>query len=245
MYFGKCQFLRLYRINQIISFIRKMLIVIIVCAVLLCIITAASVYAKKTSDDISDGVVRLHIIPNSNSFADQELKQKVRDAIIKYLEESTGSIEVSKPDNAGAMFEYIVSIQQSFKEIAEKVVSENGYTYNIETTAGNYLFPKRDYGTFSLPSGEYRALRITIGDGIGDNWWCILFPPLCFTGTAITDNQETDAIMEKAIGKEGSKVIKSASASKASSLKIKFKIVEFFGRIHNLVTSRINISGKK
>jgi stage II sporulation protein R len=156
----------------------------------------------------------------------------VRDAVIKHLKENTAE----DIKDAESMFSWINADLDNIKEVAENVVQSNGYTYKINTVPGTFLFPQKNYGKFSLPAGDYRALRIVIGEGIGNNWFCILFPPLCFTGTAVS----YDAPKENTL-----KIISDTNDEESSGVKIKFKIAEFFGRIHNLLNSRINISKKK
>ena len=124
--------------------------------------------------NITDTVFRLHILANSDSEADQSLKLKVRDAVLEecsYLFENCKNAEQS----AAAAEENIDFI----KATAEKVIAENNRNYQVECEVTKMYFTERVYNSVTMPAGEYSALRITIGEAQGKNWWCVMFPPLC------------------------------------------------------------------
>ncbi|MGL4774443.1 MAG: stage II sporulation protein R [Clostridium sp.] len=126
-------------------------------------------------EEVKDILIRFHVIANSDSKEDQELKLKVRDEIINYL---TPLLKDSKSiDNSR---EIIKKEDEKLKKIAEKVIKKNGYNYSVKSTLGKENFPNKTYGNIELPQGEYEAYRIIIGEGKGQNWWCVMFPPLCF-----------------------------------------------------------------
>lgn len=124
--------------------------------------------------DITQTVFRLHILANSDSEEDQSLKLKVRDAV---LEENSDIFEDCKSaeEAAAAAREHIDEIKSS----AEKVLAENGAGYGAECGIAKMRFDDRVYGDMTMPAGEYLALRVTLGDAGGKNWWCVMFPPLC------------------------------------------------------------------
>lgn len=125
-------------------------------------------------DDITDTVFRLHILANSDSNDDQQLKLEVRDAILEecsYLFENCNNAEEAA-ENAKKNMDMI-------KAVAEKVIDENGNDYDINCEVTEMYFDERIYESVTMPAGEYTALRITIGDAKGKNWWCVMFPPLC------------------------------------------------------------------
>ena len=124
--------------------------------------------------DITQTVFRLHILANSDSEEDQSLKLKVRDAV---LEENSDIFEDCKSaeETAAAAREHIDEIKSS----AEKVLAENGAGYGAECGIAKMRFDDRVYGDMTMPAGEYLALRVTLGDAEGKNWWCVMFPPLC------------------------------------------------------------------
>lgn len=119
-------------------------------------------------------LIRLHVVANSDQPADQALKMKVRDAI---LAASGDLLEESASADAEAR---IVENLPFFRRLAEEEVREAGRDYGVKVEYGTFAFPDRSYGPVDLPAGEYRALRVVLGNGDGANWWCILFPPLCY-----------------------------------------------------------------
>lgn len=183
-------------------------------------------YSKAISSNLSDSVFRLHIIANSNSSADQELKLKVRDKIIEYMNTLTSNSSDKKD-----VISIVNNHLDSFKEIALNTIKENGYNYDVNIEIGNFNFPTKTYGDISFPAGNYDALKIEIGDAIGQNWWCVLFPPLCFvnssTGVVPDDSKNT---LKENINSESYEIISEGNNSNdnTSDIKIKFKIIEFF-----------------
>lgn len=183
-------------------------------------------YSKAISSNLSDSVFRLHIIANSDSSADQELKLKVRDKIIEYMNTLTSNSSDKKD-----VISIVNNHLDSFKEIALNTIKENGYNYDVNIEIGNFHFPTKSYGDISFPAGNYDALKIEIGDAIGQNWWCVLFPPLCFvnssTGVVPDDSKNT---LKENINSESYEIISKGNNSNdnTSDIKIKFKIIEFF-----------------
>lgn len=183
-------------------------------------------YSKAISSNLSDSVFRLHIIANSDSSADQELKLKVRDKIIEYMNTLTSNSSDKKD-----VISIVNNHLDSFKEIALNTIKENGYNYAVNIEIGNFHFPTKSYGDISFPAGNYNALKIEIGDAIGQNWWCVLFPPLCFvnssTGVVPDDSKNT---LKENINSESYEIISEGNNSNdnTSDIKIKFKIIEFF-----------------
>lgn len=183
-------------------------------------------YSKAISSNLSDSVFRLHIIANSDSSADQELKLKVRDKIIEYMNTLTSNSSDKKD-----VISMVNNHLDSFKEIALNTIKENGYNYDLNIEIGNFHFPTKSYGDISFPAGNYDALKIEIGDAIGQNWWCVLFPPLCFvnssTGVVPADSKNT---LKENINSESYEIISEGNNSNdnTSDIKIKFKIIEFF-----------------
>jgi len=182
-------------------------------------------YSKAVSSNLSDSVFRLHIIANSDSSADQELKLKVRDNIINYMNTLTSSSSDKKD-----VISMVNNHLDFFKEIALNTIKGNGYNYDVNIEIGNFHFPTKSYGDISFPAGNYDALKIEIGDAIGQNWWCVLFPPLCFvnssTGVVPDDSKNT---LKENINSESYEIISEGNNSNdnTSDIKIKFKIIEF------------------
>ncbi len=174
-------------------------------------------YSTSVNSNLSSNMVRLHVIANSDSNEDQSLKLKVRDAILSH----SRSNFTKKDEVKGEL--------QSYKEIAEKVIAENGYSYDVEVEYGNFKFPTKEYNNLRLPAGNYDAVRIKIGSAEGQNWWCVMFPPLCFVdGT--TDTSFAEEKLHSSLGKESAKLITKADDSMLP-FEIKFKIVEVYGKL--------------
>ena len=178
-------------------------------------------YAKNVSEDISDSVFRLHVIANSDSKEDQDLKYKVRDKLIDYMNNISENCN-SKEDVISLAQEH----QNDFQKIAEDTVRENGFDYSVKINIGNFEFPTKHYGDISLPAGFYDALRVEIGDASGQNWWCVMFPPLCFidvTSGVVPEESKED--LKENMSDEDYAII---SDTESTEMKFKFKILEFF-----------------
>ena len=182
-------------------------------------------YSKAVSSNLSDSVFRLHIIANSDSSADQELKLKVRDNIINYMNTLTSSSSDKKD-----VISMVNNHLDSFKEIALNTIKGNGYNYDVNIEIGNFHFPTKSYGDISFPAGNYDALNIKIGNAIGQNWWCVLFPPLCFvnSSTGIVPEDSKNMLKEN-INSESYEILTEGNNSNdnTSNLKITFTIIEF------------------
>ncbi len=193
-----------------------LLMVLFLCYTSIC----AFSYATVVFDDISDSVFRLHIIANSDSKEDQDLKLLVRDNVLKYMKEISTDVS-SKEEVISLMEDHL----DDFKSIAISTIKENGFDYDVNLRIGKFDFPTKTYGDISLPSGMYDALRIEIGDAIGQNWWCVMFPTLCFVdvSSGSLDN-DPKAVLEGSLNDEGFDLV----SENNSKSKFKFKIVEFF-----------------
>ncbi len=124
-------------------------------------------------DALADKVVRLHVVANSDSEADQTLKLQVRDAIL-----ADAASELAGLSREEAL-EQLTQDLPRLGEIAAQTVGEQGYDYPVTVSLKEERFPTKRYDDFALPAGEYMALRVQIGSGEGHNWWCVVFPPLC------------------------------------------------------------------
>ena len=204
----------------------KRFLLVIILLILYITISAIS-YTNAVCTNIADSVFRLHVIANSDSEADQNLKYIVRDNVINYIR------EISK--TATSKDEIIEIAQNNLDEIeniAMQTIYEHGYNYTVQVNIGNFAFPSKQYGDITLPPGYYDALKIEIGKADGQNWWCVMFPPLCFvdvTSGIVPD--ESKEIMKHSMQEEEYELISEAN----TELKIKFKIVE--------VLQNFNISG--
>lgn len=145
--------------------------------VAVCLLSGAK--ALHTQDELADKVVRLHVLANSDSEEDQALKLQVRDAVLDRAEDLLAQTS-SRAEAEGKLRGQLLE----FERLAEAVVREAGYDYEVTAELTDTEFPTREYEGFTLPAGEYLALRILIGEAAGRNWWCVVFPPLCTAATA-------------------------------------------------------------
>ena len=179
---------------------------------------SAFYYSNAVCSDISDSVFRLHVIANSDSPADQNLKYIGRDSIIDYINEISSSA-TSKEEVLQIAKSNISEIQS----IAINTVRKEGYDYSVNVEVGNFVFPKKTYGDITFPPGFYDALKVEIGEAKGQNWWCVMFPPLCFvdvTSGIVPD--ESKLKMQENLSQEEYKLI----SQESTNVKVKFKIVE-------------------
>ena len=194
--------------------------VILILLSLFILISAIS-YVDAVSNNIADSVFRLHVIANSNSKEDQELKLKVRDELLSYMniisKDSTSKQEAMQIANEH---------KEEFTQIVEKVIKENGYNYTVNVQIGKADFPTKYYGDITLPAGTYDALKVQVGEAKGQNWWCVMFPPLCFVDVStgiVPDNSKQE--LKQSLDNEEYDLI---SKTDNNEISFKFKIVELF-----------------
>ena len=175
-------------------------------------------YSNTVSANISDSVFRLHVIANSDSSKDQNLKYLVRDELINYMNSICENIS-SKEEAIKIANEN----KDKFYIIAKNVIQENGFDYNVNIDIGNFSFPTKTYGDISLPSGFYDALRVEIGNASGQNWWCVMFPSLCFVDVSEgIVPEESKKELQSNMEEEEYNLI----SSDTLEFKLKFKLVE-------------------
>ena len=141
------------------------------------VVTGIVVEAKKSQmqEDLAKEVFRFHVLANSDSAEDQELKMQVKEAVIAYMQE-----EIPESDSVETTREWAKGHLSAIVNLAEAVIREEGYAYEVMAEVTTCDFPDKTYGDITFPSGEYEALRIEIGEANGQNWWCVLYPNLCF-----------------------------------------------------------------
>lgn len=176
---------------------------------------------------LADNIVRLHVIANSDSEDDQNLKLKVRDRII----EQTGAI-FENDETIDAVKSDVCKNIDFIEEIAKDEIAKNGYSYDVNVTFGKSDFPTKEYGSITLPAGTYDALKVQIGKAQGKNWWCVMFPPLCFvdsTKPAMCD--DSLKYLKDNLSPEEYELI--TNSDDKLNVEIKFKIYEMWqnGRI--------------
>ena len=182
---------------------------------------SAQSYVTAVSTNLSEAVFRLHVIANSDTNEDQALKLKVRDSLLNYMNQLCSNC-FTKEDAISIANEH----KADFQKIAEQTVIENGYNYSVKINIDNFYFPTKNYGDITLPAGLYDALRIELGEAKGQNWWCVMFPSLCFIdiSSGIVDDTAKENLKEN-LEEESYTVI---SDHKKSDIKFKFKLIEFF-----------------
>lgn len=181
----------------------------------LCFTLLAGTWAGAASHRVSEGLVRLHVIAASDDATEQAIKLDVRDAVLSYLEPKLDSAA----DIAGAE----ALIEANLEGIAAAAESAaQGREVNV--TLGEEYYPTREYDTFSLPAGRYQSLRVTLGEGAGHNWWCVVFPPLCLTAA------ESEAAFEELDGET-----RAIISSEDGGVQFKFRLLELWGELMELL----------
>lgn len=155
-------------------------LIILILTVIISLGTATiTIYTGEVSQTLSESILRFHVVANSDTTEDQLLKQQVKDEIIAYMEpllKDAKDIEESK--------NLIQSHTMDIENVAQDVVRKWGKDYSVQVFLDRANFPTKSYGDVVLPAGEYEACRVIIGEGKGQNWWCIMFPPLCYVDAA-------------------------------------------------------------
>ena len=182
---------------------------------------SAQSYVTAVSNNLSDAVFRLHVIANSNSDEDQSLKLIVRDSLLQFMNNLCANC--STKDEAISIAS---AHKNDFQKIAEQTIINNGYNYSVKINIDNCYFPTKNYGDISLPAGLYDALRVEIGEAKGQNWWCVMFPSLCFIdiSSGVVDDEAKENLEEN-LENESYAVI---SDTQKPDIKFKFKLIEFF-----------------
>lgn len=163
-------------------------------------------------------IVRLHVIANSDTEADQALKLKVRDSVLAATDQA-----LSKAENgfdAGKIAQENLSVM---KQAALETIQKSGYSYSVKVEYGVFPFPVKSYGSITLPAGDYNAVRVIIGEGKGHNWWCVMFPPLCFV------NETYSEVKPEGLQKLSAETRDILSHTGTPEFQIKFKLLEMFG----------------
>ena len=172
--------------------------------------------------DVSDKLVRLHVIANSDSIEDQDLKRKVRDEVILQMSPKFEGLK-----DVSQVKQVIADNINLIENIAAKVVAGNQKRYGAKALVGNFDFPTKIYGNLTLPAGNYQALKIVLGSGEGQNWWCVIFPPLCFIDIAHgVVPEQTMEQLKKSLNEDEYRLLTSARTDEDVPVKLKFRIVE-------------------
>lgn len=175
--------------------------------------------ALQTGDQLAEKVVRLHVIANSDSDADQALKLQVRDRVLERAEALLRQCE-SRQDAEKLLESRLFELRR----IALEEIRNNGFDYDAVVRLTEMDFPTREYDSFTLPAGKYLALRVVIGEGAGRNWWCVVFPPLCAAASAdVPASALAAGLSEEQVG----------LITESDGYIIKSKLVEFWEQLRN------------
>ena len=196
---------------------KKLIVITIVILGLAVVLSALPIHGET---EIYQNVVRLHVLANSDSEEDQSLKLKVRDKVL--LETQELFKDCKTRDEAQSILSQNLG---KIENIAKKAIENEGYNYNVTVELGKEEYPTKNYESCCFPSGEYLSLRIKIGEAEGQNWWCVLFPPMC-VGAA----SKQDAIAEVGLTGDQYNIITQTEKPK---YKVRFKLLETFGKFVN------------
>ncbi len=193
---------------------KKIFTLIIAVCVIFLVIGILPVHGES---EIYDSVLRLHVVANSDSEADQALKLCVRDKIIEHMSELCG--------DCTSLEDVVASTDASLGSIyhtANDEIKRLGYDYSVEIRLGKEKYPTKSYASLCFPSGEYMSLQVLIGEARGQNWWCVLFPPLCLDAASKSVTNE-DAFISVGLTSEQYKII---TETKNPTYKARFKLLE-------------------
>ena len=171
---------------------------------------------KSTVSVLSHSAIRFHILANSDSVSDQALKMRVKESVVNYIYEKTGDFKtVDEAKNFN---------DKTIKSIATKTIADNGYDYTVSSTFGFSDFPVKSYGDVIFPKGTYTSYTIKIGNGKGHNWWCVLYPPLCFVdvSTGVLPDNSKEKLRDS---------LSDTQYHTVTKYNFKFKYLKFFNNL--------------
>lgn len=186
--------------------------ILILLTTLFCIFSISCVYSVSIQKNLSENLTRLHIIANSNLAIDQSIKYALRDEILDYVKCRKKLPKLSE-----------------LLEVSTNYLDKIGAPYSATVSYEKSYVPKKDYKTLSLPQGRYNCIKVTLGDGLGENWWCIAYPPLCYTESMFGELSDSGAdSLSQILDKETISVI-----TKEKGINFRFKIVDEIQKILN------------
>ena len=198
----------------------KILAVSLTVGLLLALVVATYVYSRDAQRDIANNVIRFHVRANSNSNADLALKEHVRTQVLAEFESLLSSNTCINETRA-----VLHTKLDDINTFAQSVVSAAGFDHQVTAEMSRMFFPTRFYGSMAFPPGEYEAVKILIGEGAGSNWWCLMFPPLCYVDMTATDSglsQLADTVSE-----EGFRLL-THQEQQNPGLRVRFRVVEWW-----------------
>ncbi len=155
-----------------------------------------NIFASQIAQQAKDNVLRFHVVANSNTMQDQLIKENVRNAVLLHMQDAlktSSSVAESK--------QLIHDNMEQITQIAQQVISNWGKDHDVKVVIDTTQFPTKSYGDIVFPAGEYEACRILIGEAVGENWWCVMYPPLCYVDE-VTDCVEVEGDLENTLTDE-------------------------------------------
>lgn len=194
-------------------------------AAVLFVTALLALYSASVMKDLKENIVRLHVVADSNDEEAQALKLKVRDSVAEYTAEL-----LKDANTAEESYKILQANIDKIQDVAKQRAEDEGCALPVTAQVGEFDFPVKSYGNITLPTGNYNAVRVTIGSGEGQNWWCVLFPPLCFVDSEATAVSVSGrAQLQENLSDEAYAVIENVPDS--GDVQIRFKVVDFFENI--------------
>ena len=191
----------------------------------ICFLVAVLLWCTSVMADrqrLNEDLIRLHVVADSDENQDQQIKLQVKDAVVSYLQ-----AEMPRDMNTQQAKAWLEGNLQQIQSVANRVLADEQQAYTAVVTLAQEAFPTREYDTFTLPAGVYESLRITIGEGEGKNWWCVVFPSLCLPAT-------TDGFEDAAVGAGFSDTL-TGSLTGQQPYQIRFFLLDCLGWLENFL----------
>lgn len=183
-------------------------------------------YSERIQTSIANEVIRFHIKANSDDIDDQNLKIAIKDEILKEFK-----VGLDKSNSIDETREFLLSNLTEIEKCAKQVIIDNGYDYEVTANLEDDFFPTKKYGDIYLPAGKYEALNVRIGESKGANWWCVMFPPLCFVDIATEEIPEDDNVktqLKQVLTEEEYALVSKKDGDGVVPIEVKFKLVEWW-----------------
>ena len=196
---------------------------LLLCSLLLIFVIgwATKVYAERTQSALAQSVVRFHVLANSDSVEDQALKSKVKDRVLTELKP-----ELSVSRSVEETQAFLSSRLKCIEADVSAYIQTLGYNYPVKVSIDNSVFPATTYGNVTFFPGEYQALRVVIGEGEGQNWWCVVFPPLCYVDVAKDYTSEEELLLLRNITDMDYLLLTGEAREENVTVNVRFKVVE-------------------
>ena len=183
---------------------------------------ATAILPVHGEDEIYDAVVRLHVVANSDSERDQAIKLCVRDAVLALTSERLAGC-----GDRGEAERRLCDMTDELTEVARAVLAEEGAATDVRVELGREEYPTRSYESFCFPAGEYVSLRVLIGEAAGENFWCVLFPPLCMSAATVSREQAEEEFIAVGLSRDQYGII---TETQSTRYKLRFKFLEVVER---------------